>query len=79
MRGQAAFDWAMASGVNLIFKAPRQKAWVVERHNELLRSAIHSSEEQLIKEQALYNFEMLLAAVTFMKNAMTHINRSTPY
>ena len=32
------------------FKAHRQKAWIVERHNEILRQGIHRTEDQLLKE-----------------------------
>ena len=33
------------------FKSPRQKAWLVERHNEILRQGLHKTEQQLIKEE----------------------------
>ena len=36
MRGEEAANWAQRLGINLRFKAPNQKAWVVERHNEIL-------------------------------------------
>ena len=79
MRGQHAMDWALSQGVHLRFKAPRQKAWIVERGNEILRQGLHRTESQLIKEALLACFETVLAIVTFMKNALTNINGSTPY
>ena len=57
MRGQVALDWAATNGVNLRFKAPRQKAWIVERHNEIVRRAVHTTEDQLVKEDIRVPFE----------------------
>ena len=79
LRGQCAFDWANAHGINLRFKAPRQKAWIVERHNEIIRQALHRTEDQLVKEGVTVPFEQALHTVTFMKNSLTVINGSTPY
>ena len=79
MKGQCAMDWAAAHGIHLKFKAPRQKAWIVERHNALIRNGAHRTEQQLIKEEVRCTFEQVLAIVTFMKNALTVINSSTPY
>eukprot|EP00973_Karenia_brevis_P064428 8950705-Karenia_brevis.AAC.1 len=44
MRGQRVSDWAATHNIQLQFKAPRQKAWIVERHNELLRCSLHTTE-----------------------------------
>ena len=35
MRSREAADWASAHRIHLKFKAPDQKAWVVERHHEI--------------------------------------------
>ena len=43
MRGRCVMDWAEANTVGLKYKAPRQKAWIVERHNELIRHGLHLS------------------------------------
>jgi len=79
LSGRCAMDWALANGVNIKFKAPRQKAWIVERHNEILRRGLHGTESQLKKESLTASFEMVLAQVTFMHNSLTVINSSTPY
>ncbi len=79
MRGRAAQDWAESNGISLKYKAPRQKAWLVERHNELLREGLHVIETQMIKEGIKAPFEQILATATFMKNALTSVNGSTPY
>ena len=79
MRGQTCSDWAASHTIELKFKAPRQKAWLVERHNELLRQSAHSTEGQLIKEGISCTFEEVLASVVFAKNALTVINNATPY
>ena len=79
MRGRCASDWAESNGIQLKYKAPRQKAWIVERHNELLRQALHLTETQLKRDGVQVPFEQVLTTVTFMKNALTVINTSTPY
>ena len=79
MRGQAASDWAEANSVELKFKAPDQKAWTAERHQELLRQSCHTTESQLQKEGIHLPFEQVLAMVTFAHNALVHIGRHTPY
>ena len=79
LTGRCASDWAQAHGLNLKIKAPRQKAWIVERHQEILRVGLHRTETQLIKEQVVCTFEQVLAICTFAKNALTTINGSTPY
>ena len=40
MRGKDVDDWAMYNQITLKYKAPHQKAWLVERHNALIRSAL---------------------------------------
>eukprot|EP00973_Karenia_brevis_P080511 11169959-Karenia_brevis.AAC.1 len=57
MRGQKVSDWASTHNIQLQFKAPRQKAWIVERHNELLRRSLHTTESQLRKEEVKIPFE----------------------
>ena len=79
MRGRCAVDWAEANNIGLKYKAPRQKAWIVERHNELLRQGLHTTETQMIKEGIVMPFKVILATVTFAKNALTVVNDSTPY
>ena len=80
MRGQCAMDWASATGVHLKFKAARQKAWLVERHNEILRKGLRCTESQLIKESVRATFdEQVLATVFFMKNSLTVVNSSNSY
>ena len=79
MRGEEAANWAQKLGIDLRFKAPNQKAWVVERHNEILRQGIHRTEEQLKKDGIDFPAESALSMVTFMKNAITVIGNSTPY
>ena len=56
MRGRAATDWAVQNQVTLNFKAPRQKAWLVERHNEILRQELHRTELQLKKVSLITSF-----------------------
>ncbi len=74
MRGRCVMDWAEANTVGLKYKAPRQKAWIVERHNELIRHGLHTTETQMIKEGIVAPFEQVVTLVFFMKNSLTVIN-----
>jgi len=49
MRGQHAAEWAASNEIGLKFKAPRQKAHIVERHNKIIRDGLHLTETQLEK------------------------------
>ena len=79
MRGQHASEWAASNEIGLKFQAPRQKAHIVERHNKILRDGLHFTEAQLEKETIKAPLTVVLAQVTFMKNALTTIHESTAY
>ena len=79
MKTDAAGDWASANRVELKYKAPRQKAWIVERHNAIVRETLQKTESQLVRDNIKLPFVQILAIVMFMKNALTVINTSTPY
>ena len=78
MFGVAASDWASRNMVTLKFKAPRQKVWIIERHNAMLRD-IHKTESQCAKEGIHVPLECTLATNVFGLNSLTVINTSTPY
>ena len=78
MRGKDVDDWAMYNQVTLKYKAPHQKAWLVERHNALIRAALQRAEAQVIKESRCISFTTVLGLVTFMRNAFVCINNRTP-
>ena len=61
------------------YKAPRQRAWLVERHNGILREAMHRTEQQCKKEGLIATVEQVLATVVLMHNSLICINNSTPY
>ena len=46
LRGDLAIHWAQKWGFRFAYKAPRQKAWIVERHNEIIRQGIPETESQ---------------------------------
>ena len=51
MRGKEVDDWAMYNQIAMKYKAPpHQKAWLVERHNALIRNALQKAETQVISE-----------------------------
>ena len=44
LRGDLAIRWAQKWEFHFVYKAPRQKAWIVERHNDIIRCGLHSTE-----------------------------------
>ena len=72
-------DWATYSQVTLQYKAPYQKAWLVERHNVLIRAALQRAGSQVIEESLCISFHTVLGLFTFMRNAFVCINNHTPY
>ena len=79
MRSQCVMDWAAASGINLIFRASRQKVWLAERHGDIFRSSLQTAEAQLVTEGLAVPFEQVLSSCVFMHNSLTVINNTTPY
>ena len=64
MRAKQAGDWAMYSQVAFKYKALCQKAWLVERHTALIRSALQRAESQAIKESLVVSLVIVLGFVT---------------
>lgn len=79
LRGKAADDWAIQNQATLYYNAPRLKAWLVERHNEILRQGLHRAEQQILKESLVTSFKIVLALAAFMHNALIVIHKHTPY
>ena len=52
---------------------------IVERHNEIIRRCLQTTEQQLVKEGLKAPFEQALQMVFFMHDSLTVINNSTPY
>ena len=72
-------DWAECLQIQLKFKAPRQEAWIIERHNELLRQQLHRMETQLQTEGRTVRFGQTLNQALFAKNSLLTYNGHTPY
>ena len=79
MRSMEASEWAENNNIELKFKAPGQKCWVVERHHEILRRTLHTTETQLMQENVTVPFEQVLASCVATKNALTVVGTATPY
>ena len=79
MRGAVARDWAVQNQITLGRKAPRQKAWLVERHIEILRQGLHRTEARMKQESLVSSFAIVLSIATFTRNARIVINKGTPY
>ena len=57
MRGKDVDDWAIENQTTLKFKAPHQKAWLVERHDALIRTALQGAETQDLQTYRLTDLE----------------------
>ena len=79
MRGNEVDDWAMYSQITMQHTAPHQKAWMVERHNALIRSALQRADAQVTKESLHISFNTVLGLVIFMHNALVCINNNILY
>ena len=79
MRGTAVDHWAIYSQIMMNYQTPIQKAWLVERHNEILRVGLYLVETQVRQESIVFPFTSLLALLTFMRNPLIVINDATPY
>ena len=79
MNGKEVDDWAMYNQIPMKYKSPRQKAWLVERHNASIRFVLQRVATQVIKESLWVNFNTMFALVTFMHNALVCINQHIPY
>eukprot|EP00971_Amphidinium_carterae_P017164 338706-Amphidinium_carterae.1 len=50
MSSQYTAEWAEYQNIQLHVKPPHAEAWIIERHNGLLRAALHRTEAQVIDE-----------------------------
>merc|ERR1711923_368509 len=74
-----AIQWASRHKLQLIQRSKHKKAWVVERHNEILRHSCHKCQTQLAIEGHDIKFAHVLADAVFSKNALLSIGEGTPY
>ena len=77
-KGRGVDDWAMQSQLFTCYESPRQKAWLVERHNAILGAGQLRTETQMRKESTAASSSTVLAIVAFMHNTLTCINGCTP-
>merc|ERR1711884_537346 len=79
MVSNEASQWASRNQLQLVQRAKHKKAWVAERHNEILRHALHKTQTQLAAEGISIKFSFVLADATYAKNALLTIGEGTPY
>ena len=75
----SAKAWFKRKGIELVTRAPNQHARFIERRGAILRHAMHTTEEQLIREGIEVRFTTLLADSVFAGNAMTFVGGVSPY
>ena len=79
LAGEAAGVWAARWGTSRRLRPRGASAYMVERHNELIRQTWHRVHCQLIDENLRVDFKLELAEAVFAKNAMMSVDGTTPY
>eukprot|EP00971_Amphidinium_carterae_P149201 2958405-Amphidinium_carterae.3 len=62
-------DWAEANNVQMRFRAPHQHAWIVERHNAVLRTSLHRMESQCQDEGRRPHLSTIVSLAVHMKSS----------
>ena len=73
-----ASEWAEFMNTQFSYKAPRQHAWIAERHNALIRDSLHRIETQCDHEGRRPSLETVLGLVINLKNNLTLYNGFSP-
>lgn len=66
-------------GIKLTLKARGQHAFLIERHNEILRQQIHKCDEQATADGLRVDMENILNESLFAKNSLLVLGGYTPY
>ena len=79
MNSDEAKKWATRWAIDLIIRPKDKKAWIAERHHEILRDQLHKTQMQILAERVQISFPTLLAEAALAKNAMLSTGSGTPY
>ena len=77
--GDACNLWLDRQQIQVKTKEPGTHAHIVERHHDLLRRVLHTTEAQLAEEGVDMPFEVTLAECTLAKNVMLSVAGFSPY
>lgn len=77
VRSKKVDHWATCNQVTFKYSAPHQKAWLVERHNALICSALQRAEVLVITESLCVSSITVLGLVEFMHKASVCISNHT--
>ena len=84
LRSDEAQTWADRWNFKLHIKPKGRKAYIAERHHEILRVQLHKMSMQAKKDALTYlhcdgGFRYILSEAVFSKNALLSIGEGTPY
>ena len=79
MRSEEAKVWATRWNIELAIRPKDKKAWIAERHHEILRTQLHKTQSQLAADNIRVPFTMMLAEAVLAKNALLSTGQGTPY
>ena len=78
-RAHEAKTWMARWGTSFSPRAKNQHAWVVERHNEILRKLLHAISSQLKEEKIKVASECILSEALLANNIIISANGTSPY
>ena len=71
--------WADRWNIELVIRPKDKKAWIAERHHEILRTQLHKTQSQLAADRIRVPFKATLAESVLAKNALLSTGHGTPY
>jgi hypothetical protein len=79
MNSDEAKVWADKWNIGLIIRPKEKKAWIAERHHEILRVQLHKTQSQLAIEDIKVPFNCILAEAVLAKNMLLSTGQGSPY
>ena len=79
MNSDEARIWATRWNLDLVMRPKDKKAWIAERHHEILRVQLHKTQSQLASDNINLDFEQVLAEAVLAKNCLLSTGEGSPY
>lgn len=79
LNSEEARVWAARWGFDLLLKPKNAKAWVAERHIDILKQQLRRSLARVREERVRVPFEHVLSECVLAKNIMLSVDGSSPY
>ena len=83
--GEGALDsdeakkWADLWQIELVIRPADKKAWISERHHEIMRQQLHKVTAQMKSENIVVPFVQIISMCVLAKNSMLNTGHGSPY